>query len=127
TDLLYDISHSLAKIEDHEVDGARRTLCVHRKGATRALPPGDPELPEDLRAAGQPVLIPGSMGTGSYILRGVPGGGAFYSTCHGAGRLQSRNQAARAISGKELRRRLEEQGIAVRGSSARGLAEEAPE
>ncbi len=125
-DLVYDISHNLAKIEDHEVDGERRTLCVHRKGATRALPPGHPDLPPDLRDAGQPVFIPGTMGTASYVLRGVPGGGAFYSTCHGAGRVQSRNQAARAIGGKELRRRLERQGIAVRGSSGRGLAEEAP-
>jgi tRNA-splicing ligase RtcB len=125
-DLLYDISHNLAKIEDHEVDGERRSLCVHRKGATRALPPGHPEVPSDLREVGQPVLIPGSMGTASYVLRGVTGGGAFYSTCHGAGRVQSRNQAARAIGGKELRRRLEQQGIAVRGASKRGLAEEAP-
>jgi tRNA-splicing ligase RtcB (3'-phosphate/5'-hydroxy nucleic acid ligase) len=125
-ELVYDISHNLAKIEDHEVDGERRRLCVHRKGATRALPPGHPELPPDLRDAGQPVLIPGTMGTASYVLRGVTGGGAFYSTCHGAGRVQSRNQAAKAVDGKELRRRLEQQGIAVRGSSGRGLAEEAP-
>jgi tRNA-splicing ligase RtcB (3'-phosphate/5'-hydroxy nucleic acid ligase) len=125
-DLLYDISHNLAKIEDHDVDGERRSLCVHRKGATRALPPGHSELPPDLREVGQPVLIPGSMGTASYVLRGVSGGGAFYSTCHGAGRVQSRHQAARAIGGKELRRRLEQQGIAVRGASKRGLAEEAP-
>ncbi|MDQ3763797.1 MAG: RtcB family protein [Actinomycetota bacterium] len=125
-ELIYDISHNLAKIEIHEVDGKPRTLCVHRKGATRALPPGHPELPDDLREVGQPVLVPGSMGTASYVLTGVPGGGAFYSTCHGAGRVQSRHQAAQLIGGKELRRRLEEQGIAVRGSSARGLAEEAP-
>jgi tRNA-splicing ligase RtcB len=125
-DLVYDVSHNLAKIETHEVDGEQRSLCVHRKGATRALPPGHPELPPDLREAGQPVLIPGTMGTASYVLRGVPGGGAFFSTCHGAGRVQSRNQAAKAIGGKELRRRLERQGIAVRGSSGRGLAEEAP-
>jgi tRNA-splicing ligase RtcB len=126
-ELVYDVSHNLAKIEDHDVDGGRRSLCVHRKGATRALPPGHPELPPDLRDAGQPVLIPGSMGTASYVLRGVAGGGAFFSTCHGAGRLQSRKQAARAITGKELRHRLERQGIAVRGASARGLAEEAPD
>jgi tRNA-splicing ligase RtcB len=125
-DLVYDVSHNLAKIEVHEVDGERRRLCVHRKGATRALPPGHPDLPPDLRETGQPVLIPGTMGTASYVLRGVPGGGAFHSTCHGAGRVQSRNQAAKAIGGKELRRRLERQGIAVRGPSGRGLAEEAP-
>lgn len=126
TELVYDISHNLAKIETHEIDGQPRELCVHRKGATRALPPGHPELPDDLRAAGQPVLIPGSMGTASYVLAGIRGGGAFFSTCHGAGRVQSRHQAARSISGKELRRQLERQGIAVRGLSARGLAEEAP-
>jgi tRNA-splicing ligase RtcB len=126
-ELVYDISHNLAKIETHHVDGAPRRLCVHRKGATRALPPGHAELPEDLRAVGQPVLIPGSMGTASFVLTGVVGGGAFSSTCHGAGRVQSRHQAARSIGGKQLRRRLEQQGIAVRGSSVRGLAEEAPE
>ncbi|MDQ3904968.1 MAG: RtcB family protein [Actinomycetota bacterium] len=126
-ELVYDISHNLAKIETHQVDGTPRRLCVHRKGATRALPPGHAELPEDLRAVGQPVLIPGSMGTASFVLTGVAGGGAFCSTCHGAGRVQSRHQAARSIGGKQLRRRLEQQGIAVRGSSVRGLAEEAPE
>jgi tRNA-splicing ligase RtcB (3'-phosphate/5'-hydroxy nucleic acid ligase) len=125
--LVYDISHNLAKIEEHEVDGERRRLCVHRKGATRALPPGHRELPSDLRDVGQPVLIPGSMGTASYVLRGVIGGGAFASTCHGAGRVQSRTQAAKAIDAKELRRRLQKQGIAVRGASPRGLAEEAPD
>ncbi|HEX6444418.1 MAG TPA: RtcB family protein [Streptosporangiales bacterium] len=124
--LVYDISHNLAKLETHEVDGERRELCVHRKGATRALPPGHDELPSDLRATGQPVLIPGSMGTSSYVLAGVPGGQAFFSTCHGAGRLQSRHQAAKSIGGKELRRQLEDRGIAVRGSSPRGLAEETP-
>lgn len=125
--LVYDVSHNLAKIETHEVGGAGMRLCVHRKGATRALPPGHPDLPEDLRAAGQPVLIPGSMGTASYVLTGVPGGGAFFSTCHGAGRVMSRHQAARSITGPQLRQRLENQGIAVRGASARGLAEETPE
>jgi tRNA-splicing ligase RtcB len=124
--LVYDVSHNLVKIEDHEVAGEARRLCVHRKGAMRALPPGHPELPEDLREAGQPVLVPGSMGTASYVLTGVPGGGAFFSACHGAGRVRSRHQAARSIGGKELRRQLEEQGIAVREASARGLAEEAP-
>jgi tRNA-splicing ligase RtcB len=93
-DLVYDISHNLAKIETHAVDGGQRRLCVHRKGATRALPPGHPDLPADLSGAGQPVLIPGSMGTESYVLTGVAGGPAFASTCHGAGRAQSRHQAA---------------------------------
>ena len=126
-DLVYDVSHNLAKMETHDVDGQRTPLCVHRKGATRALPPGHPDLPQDLREAGQPVLIPGSMGTYSYVLAGIPGGGAFASTCHGAGRVMSRHQALRTVSGAELRRRLETAGIAVRGASARGLAEETPE
>jgi tRNA-splicing ligase RtcB len=126
-DLVYDVSHNLAKLEDHDVDGQRRRLCVHRKGATRAFPPGHPELPADLRDAGQPVLIPGTMGTSSYVLTGIPDGQAFYSTCHGAGRAQSRHQAARSVSGKELRATMEADGIAVRASSWRGLAEEHPQ
>ncbi|MGW0228719.1 RtcB family protein [Actinopolymorpha singaporensis] len=135
-DLVYDISHNLAKVETHRVAGgagaagAPRRLCVHRKGATRALPPGHPDLPADLRDlpdVGQPVLIPGSMGTASYVLTGVPGGPAFASTCHGAGRTLSRHQAAKAVRGQELRQLLESRGIAVRGASWRGLAEEMPE
>ncbi|MGN9767901.1 RtcB family protein [Micromonospora sp. SD12] len=125
-DLVYDISHNLAKIETHDVDGAPRALCVHRKGATRALPPGHDELPDDLRGVGQPVLIPGSMGTGSYVLTGVPGSPAFASTCHGAGRVQSRRQAVRSERGLDPRVQLEAQDIAVRGASRRGLAEEMP-
>jgi tRNA-splicing ligase RtcB (3'-phosphate/5'-hydroxy nucleic acid ligase) len=125
--LVYDVSHNLAKIETHVVDGRPTQLCVHRKGATRALPPGHPGLPPDLRTAGQPVLIPGSMGTFSYVLAGVPGGRAFASTCHGAGRVMSRHEALRTVSGPQLQRRLEARGIAVRGASARGLAEETPE
>jgi tRNA-splicing ligase RtcB (3'-phosphate/5'-hydroxy nucleic acid ligase) len=126
-DLVYDISHNLAKIETHDVGGRPVPLCVHRKGATRALPPGHPDLPADLATTGQPVLIPGSMGTASHVLAGVTAGGAFYSTCHGAGRLMSRHKAARIITGTVLRQKLEAQGIAVRGASLRGLAEEAPE
>ncbi|MEW2331869.1 RtcB family protein [Micromonospora chersina] len=125
-DLVYDISHNLAKIETHEVDGTPRPLCVHRKGATRALPPGHTDLPDDLRPVGQPVLIPGSMGTGSYVLTGVPGSPAWASTCHGAGRVQSRKQATKAVRGHDPRRELEAQDIAVRGASRRGLAEEMP-
>jgi tRNA-splicing ligase RtcB len=125
--LVYDVSHNLAKLETHEVAGRRCRLCVHRKGATRAFPPGHPELPADLREQGQPVLIPGTMGTASYVLAGVPGGGAFFSTCHGAGRRMSRHQAARSVTGRELRARLERDGIAARPLSWRGLAEEAPE
>ncbi|BCO34787.1 RtcB family protein [Mycobacterium heckeshornense] len=126
-ELVYDISHNLARIERHEVAGEMVDLCVHRKGATRALPPGHPELPADLADVGQPVLIPGSMGTSSYVLAGVAGGGAFHSTCHGAGRQLSRHQAARSVSQKVLRDQLERrQGILVRGASRRGLVEEAP-
>ncbi|MFF8833177.1 RtcB family protein [Streptomyces sp. NPDC015131] len=125
--LVYDVSHNLAKIETHPVDGRPRRLCVHRKGATRAFPPGHPELPAELRPVGQPVLIPGTMGTASYVLTGVPGGDAFHSTCHGAGRVMSRHQAARAVGGRDLRARLEGEGIAVRPVSWRGLAEETPE
>ena len=125
--LVYDISHNLAKIEIHVADGGQRRLCVHRKGATRALPPGHQDLPPDLREVGQPVLIPGSMGTPSYVLTGVPGAPAFASTCHGAGRTQSRKQAGESVRGQDLRRRLEAHDIAVRGASWQGLAEETPE
>jgi tRNA-splicing ligase RtcB len=125
-DLLYDVSHNLAKLERHEVDGRRRLLCVQRKGATLALPPGDPSLPDDLRGPGQPVLIPGSMGTASHVLAGVRAGGAFHSTCHGAGRAMSRHAATKKIHGGELRAQLEAAGVVVRSGSLRGLAEEAP-
>lgn len=143
-DLVYDVSHNLAKLERHPVTDpadpaggngegratARdRLLCVHRKGATRALPPGHPDLPADLIAAGvgQPVLVPGSMMTSSYVLSGVAGSDAFHSTCHGAGRVLSRHQAARAVRGRELRDRMTRAGIEVRGASMRGLAEETPQ
>ena len=125
-DLLYDVSHNLASLEWHQVGHERRLVCVHRKGATRALAPGHPELPDDLRATGQPVLVPGSMGTASYVLVGMAPGGAFSSACHGAGRTLSRHAAMRKVSGTALRRELEDQGIVVRAASARGLAEEAP-
>ncbi len=125
-DLLYDVSHNLAKLERHTIAGSERVLCVHRKGATLALPPGDRALPDDLRETGQPVLVPGSMGTASYVLRGVTGGGAFHSACHGAGRALSRHAAMRRTSGAALRNELEAAGIEVRAGSMRGLAEEAP-
>jgi len=125
-DLVYDVSHNLAKLEEHVVDRERRLLCVHRKGATLALPPGDLALPPDLRASGQPVLIPGSMGTASYVLTGVRGSGAFHSTCHGAGRTMSRHAAKRRIRGATLRAELEASGISVRARSIRELPEEAP-
>ncbi|TML98434.1 MAG: RtcB family protein, partial [Actinobacteria bacterium] len=105
-----------------------RELCVHRKGATRAFPPGSPDVPESYREVGQPVFIPGSMGTSSFVLAGRPGAmeRSFGTVCHGAGRALSRTAARRRISGAELRRELEARGIVVRSASNRGLAEEAP-
>jgi len=126
-DVLYDVSHNLAKLERHSIDGQTRTVCVHRKGATRSLPPHHPDVPAELATVGQPVLIPGTMGTASYVLAGVPDNPAFFSTAHGAGRAQSRHQAARHTNADTLRRNLEQAGILVRGSSRRGLAEEKPE
>ncbi|MBE1559251.1 RtcB family protein [Nonomuraea africana] len=125
--LLYDVSHNLAKLETHQVDGQARHLCVHRKGATLALPPGHEDLPPDLRPVGQPVLVPGSMGAGSYVLAGMPGAPAFASACHGAGRRLSRHQAMKTTTAARLRAELEAAGIAVRGASARGLTEETPQ
>jgi tRNA-splicing ligase RtcB (3'-phosphate/5'-hydroxy nucleic acid ligase) len=121
---VYDVSHNVAKLERH----GGRDLCVHRKGATRAFPPGSRDLPERYRAVGQPVFIPGSMGTASYVLAGRAGAmeRSFGTVCHGAGRRLSRTGARKRIKGAELRRMLEEQGITVRSSSNRGLAEEAP-
>ncbi|MEU6219561.1 RtcB family protein [Streptomyces sp. NPDC047022] len=125
-DLVYDVSHNVAKIETHVVDGARRRLCVHRKGATLALPPGHPDLPGDLAAFGHPVLVPGTMGTASYVLVGTPGNDAFASAAHGAGRVWSRHHALRQVRGEQVRDELESRGIALRPSSWRGLAEEVP-
>ncbi|MBZ9572436.1 RtcB family protein [Patescibacteria group bacterium] len=125
--LLYDVAHNIAKIEEHEVNGKKMKLVIHRKGATRAFPPGHPEIPEKYREVGQPVLIPGSMGTASYILVGQKEGeNAFFSTCHGAGRTMSRHAAVRRISGQEVVRELESKGIIVKCWSMRGIAEEAP-
>jgi tRNA-splicing ligase RtcB (3'-phosphate/5'-hydroxy nucleic acid ligase) len=125
--LVYDVSHNLAKLETHEVDGQPRRVCVHRKGATRAFPPGSGELPDELRAAGQPVLLPGSMGTASYVLVGADPGDAFASTAHGAGRAMSRHEAKRrGHGGASLRDELARAGIEVRAGSLRDLPEEAP-
>ncbi|HEY5035171.1 MAG TPA: RtcB family protein [Candidatus Dormibacteraeota bacterium] len=124
---IYDVSHNLAKLEKHEVDGRLIELCVHRKGATRALPAGHVDLPDVYHEVGQPVLVPGSMGTASYVLVGEPGNEAFASTCHGAGRTMSRHAAMRTVSGTELRDRLGRQGIRVETRSVRSLPEEAPE
>ena len=124
--LVFDVAHNLAKIEEHRVRGHSRRLCVHRKGATRAFGPGHPALPEGLRSLGQPVLIPGSMGTASWVLRGVPDNPAFATAAHGAGRLMSRSAAKKARGGREVMRDLEAEGIAVRPGSVGLLAEEAP-
>jgi tRNA-splicing ligase RtcB (3'-phosphate/5'-hydroxy nucleic acid ligase) len=126
---VYDIAHNMAKVEEHTVDGEKKRVLVHRKGATRAFGPGSDVLPDDLRAIGQPVLIPGSMGTASYILVGTAGSmeQTFGSTCHGAGRVMSRSKARKQVRGEQLLSRLEEGGIAVRAGSMSGLAEEAPE
>ena len=121
---VYDVAHNVAKVETH----GGRSLCVHRKGATRAFPAGSEEIPEAYRAVGQPVFIPGSMGTASFVLAGEPGAmeRSFGTTCHGAGRRLSRTAARKLIQGGDLRRELEAQGIVVRCPSPKGLAEEAP-
>jgi tRNA-splicing ligase RtcB len=125
---VYDIAHNMAKIEEHEIEGRRVRVCVHRKGATRAFGPGSPVLPADYRDIGQPVLVPGSMGTASWVLVGTPQSmrQTFGSTCHGAGRMMSRAEAKREVRGEQLKRELEAGGIQVRAGSMAGLAEEAP-
>lgn len=126
--LVYDVSHNIAKVEEHEVGGKRTSVCVHRKGATRAFGEGHPDLPSSYRDIGQPVLIPGSMGSASFVLVGTNESArlAFSSTCHGAGRTMSRKQAVKRMSGSELKADLERQGILVRAQQMRLLAEEAP-
>jgi tRNA-splicing ligase RtcB (3'-phosphate/5'-hydroxy nucleic acid ligase) len=122
--VVYDVAHNIAKLEQH----GDATLCVHRKGATRAFGPSHAETPERYAAVGQPVFIPGSMGTASYVLAGTDGALqlSFGSTCHGAGRTMSRGQAKRSRTGAEVRRELESKGIIVRCPSSGELAEEAP-
>jgi tRNA-splicing ligase RtcB len=126
---VYDIAHNMGKIEDHVVAGQKMRVCVHRKGATRAFGPGFEGLPPDLRPLGQPVLVPGSMGTASWVLLGTEGSMAqsFGSTCHGAGRVMSRHAAKRAVRGDQLRSELEGRGIRIQAGSLPGLAEEAPQ
>lgn len=126
--LLYDVSHNTCKEEIHSVNGQRKRLFIHRKGATRAFGPGDPSLPAELRDVGQPVLIGGTMGTASYILVGTNESMSlsFGSSCHGAGRGMSRNEATRRWHGRDVVRNLAEQGILIRSPSLRGVAEEAP-
>jgi tRNA-splicing ligase RtcB (3'-phosphate/5'-hydroxy nucleic acid ligase) len=125
--LLYDVAHNIIKAEKYMINGKEMKLAVHRKGATRAFPPGHPEIPERYRKVGQPVLIPGSMGTASYILVGTESAEqSFYTTCHGSGRAMSRHAAIRSFSGKKIVEELEKRGIVVKCYSLKGIAEEAP-
>jgi tRNA-splicing ligase RtcB len=128
-EIVYDVSHNIAKWEDHQVDGKKKKLLVHRKGATRAFPPGHPEISEKYRHIGQPVLIPGDMGSESWVLRASENAmiETFGSCCHGAGRAMGRNQARKSIDFHELLNRLESRGIMVRAGSKKGLVEDAPE
>ncbi|MFH1351586.1 MAG: RtcB family protein [Pseudomonadota bacterium] len=128
-ELLYDVCHNIAKTETHKIEGEERLLCVHRKGATRSLPPGHPKVPQIYRNTGQPVLIPGDMGTYSYVLAGTQGAmeQSFGSTCHGAGRVLSRSQAIKKAKGRSINRELEDKGIFVQSRGKRTLQEEIPE
>jgi tRNA-splicing ligase RtcB len=127
--LIYDVAHNIAKIEEHTVNGQKRKLVVHRKGATRAFPPGHPELPDVYKQIGQPVIIPGDMGRASFVLIGTERGmkESFGSTCHGAGRLMSRHQAIKRAKGRAIWREMEDSGIIVRSAGRETLAEEMPE
>jgi tRNA-splicing ligase RtcB len=127
--LVYDVAHNIVKIEEHEVAGKKQKLAVHRKGATRAFPPGHPEVPEAYRSVGQPVLIPGDMGRASFVLVGTERAmqETFGSTCHGAGRVMSRHQAIKAARGRAIHRELADQGIIVQSAGRETLKEEMPE
>ncbi|MGB9598411.1 MAG: RtcB family protein, partial [Minisyncoccales bacterium] len=125
--LLYDVAHNIAKIEEHESQGEKIKLIVHRKGATRAFPPHHPQLPPRYQKTGQPVIIPGSMGTSSFILVGEKESKkAWHSVCHGAGRVMSRHSAMRQFPGQLLIEELKKKGIVVKCRSLRGISEEAP-
>lgn len=125
---VYDIAHNIAKFEEHEVDGVRKKLCVHRKGATRAFGPGHPDLPEVYRASGQPVLIPGDMGRYSFVMVALDGAEkTFESSCHGAGRLLSRMKAKKAARGRNIYEEFEAKGIYIQSASRKGVLEEIPE
>lgn len=125
--IIYDVAHNIAKIEKHEIDGEEKEVIVHRKGATRSFPPNSPDVTEIYREKGQPVIVGGSMETGSYLLAGTQKASemTFGSTCHGAGRVMSRTAAKRKVRGTELRQRMTERGIVIRAVSMSGLAEEA--
>jgi tRNA-splicing ligase RtcB len=126
--IVYDVAHNMAKIEEHEVEGEKMKLCVHRKGAVRAFPPGHPDLPEEYKEVGQPVPVPGDMGRYSYLLKGGYSAmsQSFGTTCHGAGRQKSRSQAKREVKYEDLIRELAEKGIVIRASSRGTVVEEAP-
>ena len=126
--LIYDVAHNIAKFERYQVNGDEKTLCVHRKGATRAFPPGHPEIPADYRELGQPVIIPGDMGRHSYLLVGTESAmrESFGAVCHGAGRVMSRTQAVKEAAGRSIEQELERQGIIVMGRGRHGIAEEQP-
>jgi len=126
--LIYDVAHNIAKFEKYKVDGKEKTLCIHRKGATRAFPPNHEELPESYRDLGQPVIIPGDMGRNSYLLLGTAKAldETFGSACHGAGRMMSRSEAVRTSKGRNIEQELEREGIVVMGRGAKGIAEEQP-
>jgi tRNA-splicing ligase RtcB len=128
-DVVYDVCHNIAKFEEHIVNGKKKNICIHRKGATRSFGPNRKEIPEKYKQIGQPVIIPGSMGTASYLLVGTKKAEelTFGSTVHGAGRVSSRNMAMRNISGEEIKKNLSKQGIEVKTGSLNGLAAEAPE
>ncbi|MHC4089280.1 MAG: RtcB family protein [Planctomycetota bacterium] len=127
--LIYDVAHNIAKMEPYEVGGQTCRLCVHRKGATRAFPPGHPEIPAKYRSIGQPVMIPGDMGRSSYVLVGQPGAmtDTFGSTCHGAGRQMSRTAAVKSAKGRSIRQELLDRGVYARARGRRGLEEEQPD
>lgn len=126
--LIYDVAHNVAKLEEHIINGEKKMVCVHRKGATRAFPPGHPDVPPDYRKVGQPVLIPGSMGTPSFVLHGTQKAMelTFGSACHGAGRVSSRGQALREFRGETIQKELAAKGISVRATHPSVIAEEAP-
>ncbi len=128
-DLVYDVAHNIAKFEQHDVDGIRKHVWVHRKGATRAFPPGHEEIPEKYRTSGQPVLIPGDMGRASWVLVGQPGSmrHTFGTTCHGAGRAMSRTAAVKLAKGRRIDKELANRGIIAKARSRRGLDEEQPD
>jgi tRNA-splicing ligase RtcB len=128
-ELVYDVAHNIAKYEEHVIDGKKKHVWVHRKGATRAFPPHHPDVPAEYASIGQPVLIPGDMGRASWVLVGQQGSmeQTFGSACHGAGRIMSRHAAVRKAQGRRIDQELRERGIVACGRSWKGLAEEQPD